>query len=64
MESIQNIMCECSFHMRFIHVMRGWEGTTNDSRLFLECVTNPDNSFIFLCAVCLYKIKFTNVELT
>ncbi|KAF7822113.1 protein ALP1-like [Senna tora] len=44
-DSTQNIMCACSFDMRFTFVMTGWEGTTNDSRIFLETVTEPENKF-------------------
>lgn len=30
MEPTQNVMCACSFDMRFTFVMTGCEGTTND----------------------------------
>ncbi|XP_020272456.1 putative nuclease HARBI1 [Asparagus officinalis] len=40
-----NIMCACSFDMRFTYVMSGWEGSANDSRIFLECISNPQNKF-------------------
>ncbi|CAN0925211.1 hypothetical protein LINGRAHAP2_LOCUS34622 [Linum grandiflorum] len=41
----QNVMCVCSFDMRFTYVMAGWEGTTNDSRIVLETASNPNNQF-------------------
>ena len=40
-----NVMCACSFDMRFTFVMSGWEGTANDSRVLLECISNPNNKF-------------------
>ncbi|GAV70022.1 LOW QUALITY PROTEIN: DDE_4 domain-containing protein, partial [Cephalotus follicularis] len=40
----QNIMC-VSFDMCFTFVMTGWEGTANDSRIFLECVCKLENKF-------------------
>ncbi|CAH9110733.1 unnamed protein product [Cuscuta epithymum] len=44
-DTTQNIMSVCSFDMRFTFIMTGWEGTTNDSRIFLETVSNPANHF-------------------
>lgn len=41
-------MCACSFDMRFTFVISGWEGTANDSRIFNECITNPENNFPML----------------
>lgn len=41
----QNVMCACDFDMRFTFVMAGWEGTANDSRVFLEKLSNPENKF-------------------
>ncbi|CAN0914689.1 Putative nuclease HARBI1 [Linum grandiflorum] len=41
----QNVMCVCSFDMRFTYVMSGWEGTANDSRILLETTCNPNNQF-------------------
>lgn len=29
--------------MSFTYVMVGWEGTANDSRIFLETITEPEN---------------------
>ena len=42
----QNVMCACSFDMRFTFVLTGWEGTANDARVFIECVNNPENKFL------------------
>ncbi|KAK2647354.1 hypothetical protein Ddye_014843 [Dipteronia dyeriana] len=33
-----NIMCACSFDMMFTFVFMCWEGTTNDSRVFLDAI--------------------------
>ncbi|OMO59018.1 Harbinger transposase-derived nuclease [Corchorus capsularis] len=44
-ETTQNVMCACSFDMRFTYVMAGWEGTANDTRVFLECISNSQNNF-------------------
>ncbi|XP_056689106.1 uncharacterized protein [Spinacia oleracea] len=41
---IMNVMCACSFDMRFTFVMVGWEGTANDSRIFWETITNREES--------------------
>ena len=41
----QNKMCVCSFNMLFTFVYTGWEGTANDSRVFLDAVTREDNQF-------------------
>ncbi|GMP41234.1 hypothetical protein CsSME_00015541 [Camellia sinensis var. sinensis] len=38
-------MCVCSFDMRFTYVLAGWEGTANDSRVFIETVHDPTNLF-------------------
>lgn len=43
--TIQNVMAGCSFDMRFTYVLSGWEGTANDSRVFLECVNHPAMGF-------------------
>ncbi|GAV69367.1 LOW QUALITY PROTEIN: DDE_4 domain-containing protein [Cephalotus follicularis] len=37
----QNILCACNFNMEFTFVYSGWEGTTNDSIVFLDAVTHP-----------------------
>ncbi|XP_050290216.1 protein ALP1-like [Quercus robur] len=33
-----NIMCACDFDMKFTFVYTGWEGTANDSRVFLDAL--------------------------
>ncbi|KAM5567595.1 hypothetical protein ABKV19_015593 [Rosa sericea] len=43
----QNVMCACSFDMMFTFVYTGWEGTANDSRIFADAVTRPENKFPF-----------------
>ncbi|XP_059642983.1 uncharacterized protein LOC132284866 [Cornus florida] len=35
----QNVMCVCSFDMLFTFVYAGWEGTANDSRVFIDAIT-------------------------
>lgn len=45
LEPTINVMCCCSFDMKFTFVMAGWEGTANDSMIFLETIQNPDNHF-------------------
>ncbi|KAM6583514.1 hypothetical protein CsatB_010516 [Cannabis sativa] len=44
-DTTQNVMCICSFDMKFTYVVAGWEGSTNDARILSECVTNPDYEF-------------------
>ncbi|KAG8387731.1 hypothetical protein BUALT_Bualt02G0051900 [Buddleja alternifolia] len=44
-EPTQNVIAACSFDLCFTFVMCGWEGTANDSRIFFECITNPENKF-------------------
>ena len=36
-----NIMCACDFDMKLTFVYTGLEGTTNDSRVFLEALQRP-----------------------
>ncbi|CAL2257735.1 unnamed protein product [Prunus armeniaca] len=43
----QNVMCACSFDMMFTFVYTGWEGTANDSRVFIDAVMRPENEFPF-----------------
>lgn len=43
----QNVMCACDFDMMFTFVYTGWEGTANDSRVFADAVTRPENKFPF-----------------
>ena len=39
-----NVMCACSFDMKFTFVMAGWEGSANDSRIFWETITNVEET--------------------
>ncbi|XP_060673309.1 uncharacterized protein LOC107417030 [Ziziphus jujuba] len=41
----QNVLCACNFNMMFTFVYAGWEGTTNDSRVFLHAITKSENKF-------------------
>ncbi|XP_056698511.1 protein ALP1-like [Spinacia oleracea] len=43
-EPTMNVMCACSFDMKFTFVMAGWEGTANDSRIFWETITNIEQT--------------------
>ena len=40
-----NIICVCDFDMKFTFVYMGWEGTTNDLRVFLDALQRPENNF-------------------
>ncbi|XP_057431061.1 uncharacterized protein LOC130723928 [Lotus japonicus] len=40
----QNVLAVCDFDMLFTFVYSGWEGTTNDARVFLDALT-PENNF-------------------
>ncbi|KAL4365270.1 hypothetical protein AHAS_Ahas07G0089300 [Arachis hypogaea] len=40
----QNILAVCDLDMLYTFIYSGWEGTTNDSRVFLEALT-PENNF-------------------
>lgn len=42
----QNVMAACS-HDMFTFVYAGWEGTANDSRVFLDALTRQENGFPF-----------------
>ncbi|GAV90502.1 LOW QUALITY PROTEIN: DDE_4 domain-containing protein, partial [Cephalotus follicularis] len=41
----QNVLCACNFNIEFTFVYSGWEGTANDSRVFLDAVTHPEVNF-------------------
>ena len=47
-DTSQNVMCVCSFDMKFTYVVPGWAGSANDARILLECATNPDYGFPML----------------
>ena len=40
----QNVLAMCDFDVLFTFVYSGWEGTANDSRVFLD-VLSPENNF-------------------
>ena len=41
----QNVVAVCSHDMMFTFVYSEWEGTTNDSRVFLDALTRAGNNF-------------------
>ncbi|XP_043705523.1 putative nuclease HARBI1 [Telopea speciosissima] len=41
----QNVMCICSFDMRFTYVYAGWEGSANDCRIFERARRDPTLQF-------------------
>ena len=41
----QNVLCACSFDMLFTFIISGWEGTANDSQIFMSAVTNTEYRF-------------------
>ncbi|XP_062099925.1 uncharacterized protein LOC133805787 [Humulus lupulus] len=44
-DTTQNVMCVCSFDMKFTYVFPGWEESANDAGILLEFATNPDYGF-------------------
>ena len=38
-------MAACSFDMRFVFVMPGWEGSAHDSRVFMDAITKDEVNF-------------------
>ena len=57
-------MAGCSFDMQFIFVWVGWEGSTHNTRMFLEAINNPHIKFpkppkgINMCVCVLMLIFF------
>lgn len=41
----QNVLCICSFDMRFTFVYAGWEGSANDCRVLSAAMANPRLQF-------------------
>ncbi|XP_061344936.1 uncharacterized protein LOC133290830 [Gastrolobium bilobum] len=41
----QNVMCACSFDMKFTFVYAGWEGSANDCRIFSTALETPRLEF-------------------
>ena len=54
----QNVMCAYDFDMMFTFVYVGWEGTTNDARVFLDALTRPEVSFPWLSEVKYYVVDY------
>ena len=58
-------MCSCDFDMKFTFVYMGWEGATNDPRVFLDALHRLENNFpwppsgkdILLPHLCIYKFQ-------
>ncbi|XP_031101826.1 uncharacterized protein LOC116005724 [Ipomoea triloba] len=42
----QNFMAVCSHDMMFTFVYAGWEGSVNDSRIFLDALSKPEIGFL------------------
>ena len=40
-------MCAYSFDMMFTFMYTDWEGTANDSRVFIDALTRVENQFPF-----------------
>uniref|UniRef100_A0A0R0LJV4 Uncharacterized protein n=1 Tax=Glycine max TaxID=3847 RepID=A0A0R0LJV4_SOYBN len=59
----QNVLAMCDFDVLFTFVYSGWEGTANDSRVFLD-VLSPENNFpkpngegtYIICAIFVKKV--------
>ncbi|CAN1774349.1 hypothetical protein LINPERHAP1_LOCUS12911, partial [Linum perenne] len=43
--STQNVLCVCSFDMRFTYVVAGWEGSVHDARILSIMTTDSNNQF-------------------
>ncbi|CAN1233370.1 hypothetical protein LINPERPRIM_LOCUS3878 [Linum perenne] len=41
----QNVLCVCSFDMRFTYVVAGWEGSAHDSRILTSTATDRNSQF-------------------
>ena len=39
----QNVLATCSFYLKFIYVLPGWEGTASDSRIKKSALIRNDN---------------------
>ncbi|KAG6501296.1 hypothetical protein ZIOFF_041175 [Zingiber officinale] len=52
----QNVMLVCDFNMLFAFVYTGWEGTTNDSRVFIDALTRHENHFPKPCGDQFYLV--------
>ncbi|XP_042386600.1 uncharacterized protein LOC121978303 [Zingiber officinale] len=52
----QNVMLVCDFDMLFTFVYTGWEGTANDSRVFIDALTRHENHFPKPCGDQFYLV--------
>ncbi|XP_042401309.1 uncharacterized protein LOC121991365 [Zingiber officinale] len=52
----QNVMLVCDFNMLFTFVYTGWEGTANDSRVFIDALTRHENHFPKPCGDQFYLV--------
>ncbi|CAN1142645.1 Protein ALP1-like [Linum perenne] len=41
----QNVLCVCSFDMRFTYVVAGWEGSAHDARILTSTATDSNSQF-------------------
>ena len=41
----QNVMATCDFHMLFIFVLPGWEGSIHDTSIFLDTIRKQSKNF-------------------
>jgi hypothetical protein len=41
----QNVMCVTDIDLCFTYIYVGWEGSTHDARIFLECIHDPTSRF-------------------
>ena len=39
----QNVLAACSFDLKFMYVLSGWEGIASDSRIIKSALTRNDN---------------------
>ncbi len=37
-----NVLCACSFDLKFTYVLSGWEGTASDSRILKDALSRED----------------------
>ncbi|CAN1752840.1 hypothetical protein LINPERHAP1_LOCUS4906 [Linum perenne] len=62
-----NVLCVCSFDMRFTYVVAGWEGSAHDARILTSTATDRNSQFsmpplgmvafiILLCILSLYVL--------
>ncbi|KAG6498911.1 hypothetical protein ZIOFF_038663 [Zingiber officinale] len=54
----QNVMFACDFDMLFTFVFTGWEGRSNDSRVFIDTLIRHENNFPKPCSDQFYLVDF------